>query len=124
MNPKRHVTLALCTLLSLGLLEGPFAQRAFASGMITTGDAVSVLSGEQQRAKVDALLQRQDVRDGLQRFGVSAEEASMRIAALSDSEIRTLADKIEAAPAGGDVLVISLTTILLVVLILILLGKI
>jgi len=124
MYIKRHTTLALCAVLSLGLLESPFSRQAYALGMISTSDAVSTLSREQDQAKIGAFLERQDVRDGLVRFGVNPEEASQRIASLSDAEVRALAGQIEDAPAGGEIVIISLTSILLIVLILVLLGKI
>ena len=116
----------LSILLSFLLVEVPFSLRAGRAnaGMIPTSEAVSGLTMAQNRENVNAFFNRQEVRKELVKFGVSANEASMRIASLSDSEIQRLAGEIDRAPAGGDAIVISLTTVLLVIIILILLGKI
>lgn len=58
------------------------------------------------------------VQKQLAKFGISPEEAKLRVAALSDREIRDLAN---SQQAGGDVVIISLTTILLIVIIVLLL---
>lgn len=54
------------------------------------------------RAFVGSLLDRADVRAALERQGVSAEDAKLRVAALSDDEVDGLAAKIQSLPAGGD----------------------
>jgi hypothetical protein len=60
------------------------------------------------------------VRDQLIQNGVAPEEASVRLASLSDQELRQLATQVQEARAGGDILV----TILLVVLIVFLVKRI
>jgi hypothetical protein len=53
------------------------------------------------REVVGAFLNRADVRAALERRGVTADEAKARVAALSDSEVEGLAQKIDSAPAGA-----------------------
>ena len=53
------------------------------------------------RARVNLLLDRADVRAALESRGVSAEEAKARVAALSDSEVDSLSQKIDSLPAGA-----------------------
>jgi len=53
------------------------------------------------REAVGAFLDRADVRAALERRGVTADEAKARVAALSDSEVDGLAQKIDSAPAGA-----------------------
>src|SRR5689334_6504709 len=48
------------------------------------------------RARVNLLLDRADVRAALESRGVSAEEAKARVAALSDSEVDGLSQKIDS----------------------------
>jgi hypothetical protein len=91
--------------------------------MIPTGDAVAALTRVEDREKVGRFLQRQDVKREFSKYGVDPNEAAQRVASLSDSEIQKLAGEIDRAPAGADVIVISLTTVLLVVIILLLIGK-
>lgn len=122
MKFKRTAVLTLSCALSFGLTEGAWALRAN-TGMISTSDAVSDLTRAQNRATVENFLDRSEVQGQLVKFGVEPGEASQRLASLSDAEIASMAGQIEQAPAGGDAIVISLTTILLIVLILILMGK-
>jgi hypothetical protein len=53
------------------------------------------------RARLGSLLDRSDVRAALERNGVTAEEAKMRVAALSDDEAEQLAAQFDSMPAGG-----------------------
>jgi hypothetical protein len=53
------------------------------------------------RARVGSFLERADVRAALENRGVSAEEAKARVAALSDSEVESLDQRIDSLPAGG-----------------------
>lgn len=122
MNLKKICTTSLVAVLSFALVEVSFSLNANA-GMIPTGMLVADLSRAKNKEKVAAFLQRQDVQKELIQRGISPAEASVRIAALSDFELQTLAGNIDNAPAGADVIVISLTTILLVILILLLIGR-
>jgi hypothetical protein len=60
---------------------------------------------QHERRKVDAFLQRQDVRDQMVAFGVDPQEAQARVASLSDREIREIAGRIDRLPAGQGVIV-------------------
>lgn len=117
---KRPSKSLVAIVVSLALVEVPFSLNANA-GMISTVDAVSDLTGAQNREKVGQFLQRKEVQKELVKFGVKPEEASIRLASLTDAEIQKMAGQIDQSPAGSDVLVISLSTILLVILILLLL---
>jgi hypothetical protein len=59
------------------------------------------LDGTQDRAHVLAALGRSDVATQLQRFGIDPAQAQARVQAMSDQEVGSLAQKIEALPAGG-----------------------
>lgn len=109
--------------VSFALVETNFAQNANA-GMISTSNVVANMSREKNKETVNSFMNRADVQNEFKKRGVSASEASARVAALSDVELQQLAGNIENAPAGADVVVISLTTILLVVLILFIIGRI
>jgi hypothetical protein len=54
------------------------------------------------RARIATLLDRDEVRAGLERHGVSGSEAKARVDALSDDEIERVAARLDALPAGGD----------------------
>lgn len=61
-------------------------------------------SVEQARAQVLAAFQRSDVAQALVDRGVSLEQAAARVAAMTDDEALLMAQQIDAAPAGGDIL--------------------
>ena len=61
-------------------------------------------SVEDARAQVQAALQRADVAQALVERGVSLDQASARVAAMTDDEALLMAQQIDAAPAGGDIL--------------------
>jgi Flp pilus assembly protein TadG len=59
---------------------------------------------EEARAHVQATLQRADVAQALTERGVRLADAQARVAAMTDDEAQLLAQQIDAAPAGGDIL--------------------
>lgn len=122
MRFSKVFSCTVVSLLSFALVEVTFSLNAHA-GMIATSTAVADMARSENRAKVDAFLARQDVQNEMMKRGVFPQEAAQRVATLSDFELQNLAGKIDSAPAGADVIVISLTTILLVVIILLLLGR-
>lgn len=78
-------------------------QSAFA-GIVETDQAVSHELAGQDRAKINAFLDREDVLVQLQQQGVSAGEAKARVNALTDDEAHKIAGKLDQLPAGGEVL--------------------
>lgn len=95
----RIVTRALVVCLCFAGLPIPAAHaELIATDRIeTTGQAQP-----SARAFLGSLLDRADVRAALESHGVSAEDARLRVAALSDDEVEGLAAKIPSLPAGGD----------------------
>ena len=86
---------ALCrALICLALWNAALPAHA---GLIATADAA-----QPERAAVLGVLARADVARELQALGIDAAAAKARVAALSDDEVRSLAGRINAAPAGAD----------------------
>ncbi len=68
------------------------------------------------RATLDALLARDDVRSQFEALGVDPVQARERVQALDDQQVRELAAQLEQLPAGAGVLgVIFLVFIVLLV---------
>ncbi len=88
--------------------------------LIRTSVVANELSRQQAEADLQDLLSKDEVRDQLVKSGVSPNEASQRIASLSDTELKQLHMQVEEARAGGDILF----TILIVVLIIFLVKRI
>lgn len=76
-------------------------QSAYAS-MVSTSSVIHAEQLQQQREKVAAFLQRADVRQQLEKYGVAAADARARVDSLSDEEVGMLAARIDQVPAGGD----------------------
>jgi hypothetical protein len=73
------------------------------AAIISTEQVVTAAAAEQNRAKVAATFARADVQAELQKMGVNTEEAQARVAAMTDAETASIANKIDSLPAGGDI---------------------
>ena len=104
------VALVSVSLVSLGV------QAPAAANVVGTAEAIAAGKAD-ARATVDAALARADVQAKLEEMGVEPAEIQGRLAALSDDEVASLAERIEAAPAGGDALaVIGAVFLVLIIL--------
>src|SRR5262245_17582375 len=104
----------ICGTLIVTSILSPFAAQTQAA-MIGSEQAIQA-SAAAERAKVNAFLARADVQRELASLG--ATDAAGRVNALTDDEARSLASRIDALPAGGD---ISVAAALLIIIILVLL---
>lgn len=91
------------------------------AGIVSTEDAVSSQVITDNRTKVENFLARSDVRDAMVAQGIDGSAAAERVKAMSDVEVAQLANRVDQAPAGGDVLGIFFT-IFIVLLITDILG--
>jgi len=71
---------------------------------IDTLTAIDASRHAAQLARVSAILDRADVQQRLEALGVEPAAAAARVASLTQAELATLADRLEQAPAGGDIL--------------------
>jgi hypothetical protein len=102
----------LLTSLTLALvLIAPQVQ----AGMIETPPA-------SERERVKELVARPELAEQLKQMGIAPEEIQGRIDAMTDEEVRSLAGRINAVPAGGDLTtqewLLIIVVILLVIIIL------
>ncbi|MEJ2686503.1 MAG: PA2779 family protein [Gammaproteobacteria bacterium] len=102
-------------LVSTGL---PAAQAATISttAMMHQSDVAN------QRAKISAMLKRQDVRKELLKLGVNPADVQARVNSLTDHQVQTLADRMNQLPAGGSSLLGVLVFIFVLLLITDILG--
>lgn len=109
-----RATLAL--LLAAGMVAlGPMANSARAE-LVSTATMMASQDAEAARARVAAVLAREDVQNQLQDLGVSPDEAEARIASLSDREIAQLDSQLSALPAGKDFLALVASVLIVAVL--------
>jgi hypothetical protein len=83
------------------LVMGLPLQPAFA-GMVETGQAVTHEPAGQDRVRISAFIDREDVLAQLQQQGVTAGDAKARVNALTDNEAHMIAGKLDQLPAGGS----------------------
>jgi len=71
-------------------------------------------SGTAERQRVLSFFERTDVVAKLENFGIAAQDARVRVAAMNDDEVAALAKNIDQAPAGGilDVLLVVFLVLL------------
>ena len=93
------------------------------SPLVVQAEVIGTLAGlesaqrDTDLARVNRVLATAEARDQLQALGVDQAQVEARLAGLTDSELNTLADKLEHAPAGGDVLaVIGVVFVVLLIL--------
>jgi hypothetical protein len=102
-------------LLSLG-----FAQAAPA-GVVATHELAGLEARQGHAEGLARFMARSDVAAELERFGVSPEDVTARVANLTDEEIAALHGRIEQQVAGGDAIAV-IGVVFLVLLILELVG--
>lgn len=86
-------------------------------GMISTSTVLADVSRAEAEKEVRDYLQNSEVQAALIKQGLSADEASARLASLSEQEIRQLSGQVKEARAGGDILVAILIVVLIIFLI-------
>ncbi len=112
--------LAVFNLVSVSLISFGFMQGA-AAGPIGTQALLESEIGAARTARLDVLLEREDIARQLAAFGVDPTEIRQRVAAMSDAEIAALERRIDARLVGGDALGV-IGAVFLVLLILELVG--
>lgn len=93
--------------------------------MITTDQVAGIQASVQDRERVRAFFDREDVQAQLQTRGVSSESAKARVDSMTDSEITSINGHLDNLPAGGDAfggLIGALLFVFIVLLITDLLG--
>ena len=113
MRNHRH---SLVAVLAVSLIASSIQSAAYA-GVISTQEYLTAVDREATRARIDAVLAREEVRSKLEQYGVDPAETDARLAALTDPELEQLATDLENMPAGGSILaVIGIVFIVLLIL--------
>jgi hypothetical protein len=117
IRSKARGTAAVTLFAFTALAVAPAAQ----AGIVGTQTAFDGTTISIERAKLAETLTRADVRAAFVAQGVDPAAVDARVASLSDDEVRTLNQRMDQLPAGGDVLG-TIVVIFLVLLITDLLG--
>jgi len=112
---KRLIVVFLVGVLGFQSLLVVPAQAA----MISTGEVLEAENSiAADRARLNALMQREEVRQELQRHGIDPNEAAARVAALSDAEVAEVTAKLDELPAGQNAIGIIVGAAVLIFIIL------
>jgi hypothetical protein len=117
MKINSFVNRYLSFTLILGVLSWPYTNVAKAE-MVSTDAFLAQRGAANPRSRLMNLLERQEVQNKLQEYGVNPGEARMRLASMSDSEIEKINTKMSKLPAGADAAEAILGTALVVFLVL------
>ncbi len=111
---KAVACLVIVAFSFLSLVVAP-AQAA----MVGTADILKAQSNDLARQKVKLFMERQEVVQQFDAWGVNPDEAQARVDTMTDEEIAMLSSKIDRLPAGGDALgfILAVAVIVFVVLI-------
>ncbi len=111
-------TLASLLIVCMATAGMPVVAHA---GIVSTEQAITSQSAADNRTKVETFLARADVREAMVAQGIDGAAAADRVKAMSDAEVAQLANRVDQAPAGGEILGI-LFTVFIVLLITDILG--
>ena len=89
------------------------------AGMVSTAQSLArQLTPERER--LNAFLEREDIKIQLQEWGLDKEIAKARVDSLTDEEVSLMAQKLDQLPAGGDGLTVIVGAAVLVFFVLLL----
>lgn len=108
---KILVQVLVLSLLSVG------SPRVVQAEIIGTLAGLESSQRDADLARVSRTLATAQAREQLQALGVGQAEVEARLARLRDSELRTLADRMDRAPAGAGILeVVGIVFVVLLIL--------
>jgi hypothetical protein len=108
---KRLTASAL--IASTAMLGMPMVAHA---GIVSSAESAASQNQLDARAKVNAVLAREDVRAEMASRGLSPAQAQDRVKAMTDEEVATLSGRIDQAPAGGDILGVVFTVFIVLLI--------
>ena len=107
--------------MSLNLVTLGWVPAANAE-VISTAAFNQSMTRDQRIAHVNNFLAQENVRSQLVGLGVDPKDAQARVSSLTDAELATLNDRIDALPAGGSSFFAVIGIVFLVLVILELVG--
>jgi len=111
----RLFVISVLTLLLSHIPNVAVAEVALQSGqMVPTSILVADLTRAQAQSRIQNYLDQKELRQKLADRGLSADEISTRLASLSDTEMKQLAQQMDQAQYGGDILVAILLVVLII----------
>lgn len=100
---KKSVMSFSSRVLMVSMLSMSVWMPSAQAGMVSSEQVMASQAAQQDRERVRALFERQDVREQLQARGVDADAARARVDALTDEEVASINGQLDSLPAGGDI---------------------
>lgn len=72
------------------------------AGLVSTEEVLNGGRSDSDRDRLNAFLERQEVQDRLEAWGMDKESAKARVNALTDEEVAQIVKRLDQLPAGGD----------------------
>ena len=114
----RHSMRAIAISMAIVMLVTSLPMNFARAAMVTTDQVVAQSELANDRERVVRFMAREDVRRQLLALGIDPDEAARRADTLSDDEVRQIAGKLDALPAGQSAVGILVGAILIVFLVL------
>lgn len=112
---KRFLVFLLVAVLGFQSLAIVPAQAA----LVSTGEVIASDSSlTSDRDRLNALMQREEVRQELQRNGIDPDEAAARVAALTDAEVADVTARLDELPAGQSAIGVIVGAVVLIFIVL------
>lgn len=119
MIQRRRPRCAVSVLTALALLCLQLASAIpVRAAIVSSAQVIENSEADDQRSRIRAMLDREDVGRQLQHWGVDPAEAQARIDSLDEAELAGLVKRIDTLPAGGGALEVIVISALLVFLVL------
>jgi len=86
------------------------------AGLVTADQLAPQSQIDADKVKIQAFIDRAEVKDRLQAMGVLESMSKARVAAMTNEEVHAMSQKIDTMPAGGRLHDSDLVLILLIIL--------
>ncbi|MHB8743703.1 MAG: PA2779 family protein [Sulfuricaulis sp.] len=122
MEKYRGLGRSVGRLVIVGMLILSLPLRVAHAGMIGSDEIIDAAQVQHDRARLDIVFNRDDVKAELLARGVDPTLVQARVNDLTDQEVQSLSGKIDQLPAGGDGFFGGLVLVFIVLLITDILG--
>lgn len=102
MNAFRRFAKPVSYAVAAGMLAMSLHVPAARAALVGTEAVVQASQAQQERDRLNAALDRKEVKDRLVALGVDPAQVQARVDALTDDEAQRLAKQMDEMPAGGD----------------------
>lgn len=118
MNGLRQLRRGVALLLAVVMLVVSMPLGAARAALVSTDQVLAESDGVADRARVLAFLSRAEVRAQIVALGVDPDEATARVAALTDAQVREIAGQLDELPAGQGAVAAVIGAVLIIFLVL------